>query len=50
MRNIHKREPEDKGKPVAEDWSLPGKYDEIFREVENMLARFRASQENEKQK
>jgi len=28
-------------KPLAEDWSLPGKYGEIFRDVEKKLHRFR---------
>jgi hypothetical protein len=34
-------------KPTAEDWSLPGKYGEIFREVERDLQRFRNAHMNE---
>lgn len=41
-----------KDKPLAEDRSLPGKYGEVFKEVESLLDRFYKSQDmnNEKSK
>jgi hypothetical protein len=48
MRDIGKHSNNDEEKPTAENWSLPGEYEEIFREVEQALRRFRASRESEK--
>jgi hypothetical protein len=45
MRDIGKHSNNDEEKPTAENWSLPGKYGEVFREVERAIRRFRASRQ-----
>jgi hypothetical protein len=52
MRDIgkHSNDDDDEEKPTAEDRSLPGKYGEIFRKVQQALRRFRANHESEQSK
>jgi hypothetical protein len=47
MRDTGRRSEDNEEKPTAEDWSLPGKYGEIFREVEQALRRFQRSNQSE---
>jgi hypothetical protein len=50
MRDIGKHSNNDEKRPTAENWSLPGKYAEIFQEVERALRRFRRSKQSEEKK